>query len=169
HTLSVVHSQPHAELHLEIAHRSNSCGGYVEPERGSELSVVQLGFRFLFKAQPEYGRTAALADFANRNCRVGARVVWVGSAVVTQSWASGRSGVADRLSRIRRIARRVLVRSADAACESEWNDAGDAVRIRGRALYLVVDARALDLVRDDWDGGDVCSRVFSKLDFPFPG
>src|SRR5207302_826348 len=97
--LSAVHRQPHAARHLGIAHRSNSCGGYVEPERGSELSVVQLGFRFLFKAQPEYGRTAALADFANRNCRVG--------------------------------------------------------------------ARAMDLVRDDWDGGDVCSRVCDELDFQF--
>src|SRR5207245_4977297 len=115
-------------------------GGYVEPERGSELSVVQLGFRFLFKAQPEYGRTAALADFANRNCRVGARVVWVGSAVVTQSWASGRSGIADRLSRIRRIARRVLVRSAHPARESEWDDAGDAVRVRSRPESPSVDA-----------------------------
>ncbi len=74
-----------------------------------------------------------------------------------------------RHSPSRRIARRVLVRSADAACESEWSDAGDAVRVCSRTLYLAVDARAMDLVRDDWDRGDVWGRVCGKRSFPFSG
>src|SRR5207244_7880069 len=103
------------------------------------------------------------AAFATYDIRLGADPLWTRGSVFAQSRAGSRSRIADCVGCLRSPAGCLLTGSADAARESGGSDGRHALRIRLRSLYLAEDAGAVDLVRHDWNRGDVCGGVCGEL------
>ena len=99
-----------------------------------------------------------------------ATFVWALGAVcagvdrAAQSGTSGRGWVADRVGGVWGAAGRVSAGGADAAGESDRGDGRDGVWIRRGIVFVARDARAVDMVGDDWDDGNVRNRMVCQRD-----
>ena len=86
-------------------------------------------------------------------------VVRAGATRAPHSGASGGSGTADRLHRLRSSAWRVSSGSADAPCKSARGHGRDGVRLRDGVVPMALVALPLDLVGHDRHDGNVRSGM----------
>jgi len=93
---------------------------------------------------------------------VGAPAIWPGCTLIAQGGESDRGWAADCLGGVWGTAWSLLAWRTDSTGKPAWCNGGDAVWVWGGVVFVAVDPRSVDVVGDDWDGGDVWRRSCHK-------
>ena len=162
--LSDVHREPHAARNFRTADCRDPGGSDVESERGSEFAVVELRSWISMCAsarRPTSEREMRLSRLSTFVWALLLVCVWQCSRC-TRWGASSKSGLQIASVAYGALLGVFLLGVSDAASQPARRDGRNALRLQ-HGIVFVGNARAVDLVGDDWNDSDVRGGIRSEL------
>ncbi len=143
----IVTRMPHGISGLLIAAILAAAMSNLSAALNSLSSSAIMDFYARFRPQSDEKTKMRLSRLGHSD--VGAGSIWLGHHCAAQSGTRRRSRIADRIDRLRRVARSLLTWHADETSQSTRRDDRHGLRLWHRVVPLVGNSRAVDVVGHD--------------------